>query len=104
PSAEARKPPAPLTQSKGRVYTLATLFAIDSFAGGLIVQSMLALWLYERHGLSAGVTGTIFFWMGILSTISFLVAVRIADRIGLVNTMVFTHIPSSICLVLVPFA
>ncbi len=104
PTVEARKPPAPLTQSKRRVYTLAALFSLDSFAGGLIVQSMLALWLYERHGLSPAATGTIFFWTGVLSAISFIVAVRIAARIGLVNTMVFTHIPSSICLILVPFA
>jgi len=104
PVAGPHKPPAPLTQSKQRVYTLAALFSLDAFAGGLIVQSMLALWLYQRHGLSPAIAGTIFFWTGILSAASFLVAVRIADRIGLVNTMVFTHIPSSICLMLVPFA
>ncbi len=104
PSAGARKPPAPLTESKARVYTLAALFSVDAFAGGLIVQSMVALWLYQRHGLSPAAAGTIFFWTGLLSAASFLIAVRIAERIGLVNTMVFTHIPSSICLVLVPFA
>ena len=104
PSAGARKPPAPLTESKTRVYTLAALFSVDAFAGGLIVQSMVALWLYQRHGLSPAAAGTIFFWTGLLSAASFLIAVRIAVRIGLVNTMVFTHIPSSICLILVPFA
>jgi len=104
PSAGARKPPAPLTESKARVYTLAALFSVDAFAGGLIVQSMVALWLYQRHGLSPAAAGTIFFWTGLLSAASFLIAVRIAERIGLVNTMVFTHIPSSICLILVPFA
>jgi MFS family permease len=104
PSAGARKPPAPLTDSKTRVYTLAALFSVDAFAGGLIVQSMVALWLYQRHGLSPAAAGTIFFWTGLLSAASFLIAVRIAERIGLVNTMVFTHIPSSICLILVPFA
>jgi predicted MFS family arabinose efflux permease len=104
PSAGVRKPPAPLTESKARVYTLAALFSVDAFAGGLIVQSMVALWLYQRHGLSPAAAGTIFFWTGLLSAASFLIAVRIAERIGLVNTMVFTHIPSSICLILVPFA
>jgi len=104
PSVGARRPPAPLTESKTRVYTLAALFSVDAFAGGLIVQSMVALWLYERHGLSPAAAGTIFFWTGLLSAASFLIAVRIAERIGLVNTMVFTHIPSSICLILVPFA
>ena len=104
PTAEARQAKAPLTRSKGRVYALAALFSLDSFAGGLVVQSMVALWLYQRHGLSPATAGTIFFWTGILSAASFLVAVRVANRIGLVNTMVFTHIPANICLVLVPFA
>jgi predicted MFS family arabinose efflux permease len=103
-SGEAPKAQAPLTRSKERVYTLAALFSLDSFAGGFVVQSLVALWLYERHGLSAATAGTIFFWTGILSAASFLVAVRIANRIGLVNTMVFTHIPSSVCLILLPFA
>ena len=104
PTGEAHKAAAPLTRSKKRVYTLAALFSLDSFAGGLVVQSMVALWLYERHGLSPATAGTIFFWTGILSAVSFLIAVRIAKRIGLVNTMVFTHIPANICLVAVPFA
>ena len=98
-----QKAQAPLTKSKGRVYTLAALFSLDSFAGGFIVQSMLALWLYPRHGLSPAAAGTIFIWTGILAAISFLVAVRIADRVGLVNTMVFTHIPANVCLILIPF-
>jgi hypothetical protein len=94
---------APLTESKGRVYTLATLFAIDAFGGGLIVQSLLALWLYQRHGLTPADAGAIFFCTSILSAISFIAAVRIAERIGLVNTMVFTHIPANLCLVALPF-
>jgi MFS family permease len=101
--ATERKAPAPLTQSKARVYTLAALFCVDSFAGGLVVQSMLALWLFQRHDLSPVQAGAIFFWTGLLSALSFLAAVRIAKRIGLVNTMVFTHIPSSLCLIAVPF-
>jgi len=94
---------APLHHSKRIVYTLATLFSLDSFAGGFIVQSMLALWLFQRFQLSIAVTGVIFFWTGVLSSISYLVAVRIAKRIGLVNTMVFTHLPANCMLVLVPF-
>jgi MFS family permease len=103
PQAESRQVVAALTESKGRVYTLAALFSVDSFAGGLIVQSMVALWLYQRHGLTPAGAGTVFFWTGLLSAASFLVAVRIARRIGLVNTMVFTHIPSSVCLIAIPF-
>jgi MFS family permease len=103
-AAQVRVPPAPLTRSRTRVYALAALFSVDAFAGGLIVQSLVALWLFQRHGLSAATAGTIFFWTGVLSAVSFLVAVRIAKRIGLVNTMVFTHIPANVCLIAVPFA
>jgi len=100
---EATAPPAPLTKSKARVYTLAALFSLDAFGGGFVVQSMVALWLYQRHGLSPLQAGAIFFWTGLLSAASFLIAVRIANRVGLVNTMVFTHLPANLCLVLVPF-
>src|SRR5215831_10735674 len=93
-----------LGASRARVYTLAALFSVDAFAGGLVVQSMLALWLYQRHGLSPAAAGTLFFWTGLLSAASFMAAVPVARRIGLVNTMVFTHIPAGICLVLIPFA
>jgi MFS family permease len=64
---------------------------------------MIALWLYQRFGLSLAAAGAIFFWTGILTALSYLVAVRIAGRFGLINTMVFTHLPSSFCLALVPF-
>jgi MFS family permease len=94
----------PLQESRGIVLRLAALFSLDAFAGGLVVQSLLALWLFERFGLSLVMAGTIFFWTGVLSAFSYLVAVRIAARIGLVNTMVFTHLPANLCLVLVPFA
>lgn len=94
---------APLRESRKRVYTLAALFSLDAFGGGFIVQSLVALWLYQRFGLSTAATGTIFFWTGVLTAGSYLVAVRIADRIGLVRTMVFTHLPSSVCLILIPF-
>ena len=100
---ETGAPAAPLHQSRRIVYTLAALFSLDAFGGGFIVQSMLALWLFEKFELSIAIAGTIFFWTGVLSALSYLVAVRIAHRIGLVNTMVFTHLPSSLLLILVPF-
>ena len=92
----------PLGKSRRIVYTLAALFSLDSFAGGFAVQSLLALWLYQRFGLSLAETGAIFFWTGILAAFSHLVSARIAARIGLINTMVFTHLPSSVFLLLVP--
>jgi MFS family permease len=103
-AAHAPKPRAALGPSRSRVYALAALFSLDAFGGGLVVQSLLALWLFQRFELSIATTGTIFFWTGLLSAASYVVAVKIAARIGLVNTMVFTHIPASVCLVLVPFA
>src|SRR6266496_1651125 len=93
---DAGKRAAPLGPSKRIVYTLATLFSLDAFGGGFIVQSLLALWLFQKFQLSTAVAGTIFFCTGVLSAFSYLVAVRIADRFGLVNTMVFTHLPSSL--------
>ncbi|TFW33714.1 MFS transporter [Massilia horti] len=97
------RPGAPLRQSKRNVYTLAALFSMDAFAGGFVVQSMFALWLFDRFQLSPLVAGTIFFWTGLVSALSYLAAVRIAGRFGLVNTMVFTHLPSSVLLILIPF-
>jgi MFS family permease len=94
---------APLGRSRGTVYRLAALFSLDSFGGGFVVQSLLALWLFRRFDLSVATTGTIFFWTGVLSAFSALVAVRIADRIGLLNTAVFTHLPANLFLVLTPF-
>jgi MFS family permease len=102
-SHEARRPAAPLRQSRRMVTALAALFSLDSFGGGLVVQSMIAFWLYQRFGLSITVAGTIFFWTGLLSAGSQLLAPLIARHIGLVNTMVFTHLPANIFLVLVPF-
>jgi predicted MFS family arabinose efflux permease len=96
-------PRAALGRSRKRVYALAALFSLDAFAGGLVVQSLLALWLYQRFGLSLEAAGTLFFWCGLLAAFSFVVAARIAGRIGLVDTMVFTHIPASLCLLAVPF-
>lgn len=96
-------PAAPLKKSKKIVYTLSALFCIDSFGGGFVVQSMIALWLFQKFQLSIVTAGTIFFWTGVCSAFSLMLAVRIARRIGLVNTMVFTHLPANIFLVLIPF-
>ena len=100
---DAAQTPAPLTRSRKIVYVLAALFSLDAFAGGFVVQSMVALWLYQKFAMSPAAAGAIFFWTGILTSISYLVAVRIANRIGLVNTMVFTHLPANLCLVAIPF-
>ena len=104
PAPAPAEPTSPLAQSRRVVYTLAALFSLDAFGGGFIVQSMLALWLFERYGLSTATAGAIFFWTGVLSALSYLVAAKLANRIGLVYTMVFTHLPSSVLLILVPFA
>ena len=101
--AEQQQPAAPLDKSKKIVYTLAALFSLDAFGGGFVVQSMLALWLYQRHGMDVATAGNVFFWAGVLTAGSYLVAVRIANRIGLVKTMVFTHLPANFCLMLIPF-
>lgn len=100
---ELERPPAPLGQSKGIVIRLAALFSVDSFGGGFVVQSLLALWLFRRFDLSVAAAGTIFFWSGMLSAFSALAAVPVARRIGLLNTAVFTHLPSNLFLMLTPF-
>jgi len=93
-----------LGPSKGIVYRLMALFAIDSFGSGFFVQSMLALWLYQRFGLSVAAAAAILFWASICSAVSFLIAVPMSKRFGLINTMVFTHLPANLFLILVPFA
>jgi MFS family permease len=110
----ARVPPRPPVQTPGTtaglgpsraiVYKLAALFSLDSFAGGFVVQSLLALWLFERFDMSLAAASVFFFWTGVLSAFSFPVAAWLSRRIGLVNTMVFTHIPSSIFLMLAAIA
>ena len=94
------KPVAPLGRSRAIVYKMAALFSIDAFAGGFAVQSMMALWLFNTFGLSLSAAGLFFFWSGVFAAFSFPIAAWLARRIGLVNTMVFTHIPSSLCLIL----
>lgn len=98
------EPKVPLGPSRGIVYRLAALFSLDAFAGGFAVQSLLALWLFERFDLSLVAASVFFFWSSLLSAFSFPVAARISRRFGLVNTMVYTHIPSSICLILAAFS
>ena len=103
PEQEAARPTY-LGPSKGIVYKLAALFSLDAFAGGFIVQSLLALWLFERFGLSLAEASVFFFWTGVLSAFSYPVAAQLAGKFGLINTMVFTHIPSSVCLILAAFS
>jgi len=98
------KPHAPLGPSRGVVYKLAALFSLDAFSGGFVVQSLLALWLFERFDLSVSTASVFFFCAGTLSAFSYPVAARLARRVGLINTMVFTHIPSSIFLILAAFS
>src|SRR5207247_1026587 len=78
--------------------------AVDAFAGGLIVNALLSLWLLQRFGLSLAQAGAFFFWAGLLSALSQFAAPLVAQRIGLLNTMVFTHIPANICLILAALA
>lgn len=102
PTPAAQRRMLGLHKSRAVVFKLSALFALDAFAGGLIVQSMFALWLHVRFGVETGVIGSIFFGANILAGISALLAANIAARFGLINTMVFTHIPSNILLILVP--
>src|SRR6266498_3688886 len=91
-----------LHRSRNVVFKLSSLFAMDAFAGGLLVQSLMAYWFHIRFGVDSGILGSIFFGANILAGISALLAVPLAKRFGLINTMVFTHIPSNILLILVP--
>ena len=94
----------PLGPSRSMVYKLAALFSLDAFAGGFVVQSLLALWLFKRFGISLSAASLFFFWTSVLSALSFPLAGWLARHFGLVNTMVFTHIPSSLCLIAAAFA
>ncbi|MBM4180257.1 MAG: MFS transporter [Betaproteobacteria bacterium] len=97
-------PPAPLGASRGVVIRLAALFSIDAFAGGLVLNALLALWLFQRFELSLAAAGYFFFWAGLLAAFSQLAAPWVARRIGLVRTMVFTHVPANIFLILAALA
>ena len=100
----ANVPEAALGPSRNIVYRLAALFSLDAFAGGFVVQSLLALWLFQRFNLSLEAASLYFFCSSLLGAISFPVAAWLAGRIGLINTMVFTHIPSSLCLIAAAFS
>jgi MFS family permease len=105
PSATAAQhQPAPLGPSRSIVIKLTALFAVDAFAGGLVLASLISLWLMQRFDLSLADAGVFFFVMGLLGAASQLAAPWIARRIGLVNTMVFTHLPANVCLVLAALA
>jgi MFS family permease len=91
-----------LDRSHGVVLKLSALFALDSFGGGFVVQSFAAYWFYLRFGVNPGVLGVIFFWANIFAGISALAASRLAARFGLIRTMVATHLPSNVLLILVP--
>ncbi|TIU21498.1 MAG: MFS transporter, partial [Mesorhizobium sp.] len=103
PTSDTRTASA-LGPSRNIVLQLAALFSLDAFAGGFVVQSLLALWLFEKFHLSLSEAGFFFFWSGVLSAFSFPVAAWLSRHIGLINTMVFTHIPSSIALMLAALA
>jgi MFS family permease len=94
----------PLGRSRGVVLRLTALFSVDALAGGLIVQSLMVLFFHLRFGVSLTALSTLFFGANLLSALSFLVAVPLARRFGLLNTIVFTHLPSNVLLVLVAFA
>jgi MFS family permease len=108
PAAERIGPPGTTTnffgihKSRHVILQLASLFALDSFAGGFVVQSFAAYWFYLRFGLNPGKLGVIFFWANLFAGISALLASRLASRIGLIRTMVVTHLPSNLLLILVP--
>jgi MFS family permease len=93
-----------LVRSRRTVRRLGGLFALDSFGGGFTVAAFVGYWLHTRFGASAAMVGVVFFALGLLQTVSFLAAPRLADRFGLLATMVFTHLPSNLLLISVAFA
>jgi MFS family permease len=92
-----------LHKSRIKIFKLSSLFALDAFGGGFILQSIIAYWFYIRFQIDPVILGSVFFGMNVLAGFSGLLAARIASRIGLINTMVFTHLPSNFLLILVPF-
>jgi len=91
-----------LHTSRGIVFRLSALFSLDAFAGGFVIQSLVAYWFHQKFGVAPGTLGSIFFVANVLAGLSSLYAVRLAERIGLIRTMVVTHIPSNVLLILVP--
>ncbi|MCU1375811.1 MAG: putative arabinose efflux permease, family [Actinomycetia bacterium] len=104
PPPRAEGPRRALRTSRRTVLELAALFSLDAAGGGFAVTSLLVLWLHLRFGLSPGTTGALFFGTGLLGAASQLLAGRLADRFGLVRTMVFTHLPAGALLALVALA
>ncbi|MEI6591986.1 MAG: MFS transporter [Holophagaceae bacterium] len=102
PLASSRAGRLGLHGSQRVVLRLSALFSLDAFAGGFVVQSLVAYWFHQRYGVAPGVLGSIFFAANVLAGLSALYAVRLARRIGLLRTMVFTHVPSNLLLILVP--
>jgi predicted MFS family arabinose efflux permease len=94
----------PLHRSRGIVWRLTALFSVDALAGGFVAQSLMALFFHLRFGSSLTDLGILFFGANLLSALSYLAAVPLARRIGLLNTMVFTHLPSNVLMVLIAFA
>ena len=99
PPEQRAEPASALGPSRRIVIKMAALFSIDSLGSGFAVQSLVALWLFTRFDVSLATAGVFFFWTGIASALSFPVAAWLAGKIGLINTMVYTHIPSSLCLI-----
>lgn len=91
-------------KSKKIVWKLSSLFSLDSFAGGFVIQSIVAFWFFTRFGVDLTTISIVFSIAGVLTAFSFIIATRLADKIGLINTMVFTHIPSNILLIAIAFA
>jgi MFS family permease len=111
PAVEATAAPTPATRrrrsvdrSRPVIYRLCGLFAVDSLGGGFVIQAFVAYWFSARFGAQLGVIGVVFFASGLLQAVSFLIAVRLAERFGLLRTMVFTHLPSNLLLIAVAFA
>jgi predicted MFS family arabinose efflux permease len=104
PAAPALAHTPRLTAPRRRVLGLSALFAVDSFGGGFVVQSFIAYYLADRFDASLEQLGVLFFALGVLQTASFLAAPRLAERFGLLNTMVFTHLPSNVLLAAIAFA
>jgi len=104
PEPSASRASSRLERSRPTVLKLAGLFALDSFGGGFVVQSFIAYWLTVQFDASIGVLGVVFFAVGLLQTASFLAATRLAERFGLLRTMVFTHLPSNALLIAIPLA
>jgi MFS family permease len=103
PASSAARRTLGLHRSRGVVFRLSALFSLDAFAGGFVVQSFVAWWFHTRFGVGPALLGAIFFGANVLAGVSALSAAAVARRFGLVNTMVFTHLPSNVLLALVPF-